>query len=233
LVRLRIFLLHAIAYPLLLLIVVAGFLGTGFLLQQIERTFDYLLSWAPPAILFLAIAIYTLVAHTSNRLTASWQSRELNEEQQRQREAERRYQTEQAEREQEAEQHYRKYQAELEREAELHQQAERERRADQEPKPQRERQGAHDTPQHSDDWWTLLGVSADASKDDIVRGYRLKIQQYHPDRLSGLGPELIELAEKRTRALNAAYAQAKDARRVGTAGDNVPRAEHPLNNIGL
>jgi DnaJ-domain-containing protein 1 len=57
-------------------------------------------------------------------------------------------------------------------------------------------------------WWNVLELLPNASKDDIVRSYRRKIQQYHPDRVWGLGPELIELAESRTKTLNAAYAQA-------------------------
>jgi DnaJ-domain-containing protein 1 len=61
----------------------------------------------------------------------------------------------------------------------------------------------------------VLGVAADASKDDIVRSYRRKIQQCHPDRVAGLAPEFIELAEKHTKELNAAYTQAI---REGTQG---------------
>ena len=57
-------------------------------------------------------------------------------------------------------------------------------------------------------WWNVLELLPNASKDEIVRSYRRKIKQYHPDRVWGLGPELIELAESRTKTLNAAYAQA-------------------------
>ena len=57
---------------------------------------------------------------------------------------------------------------------------------------------------HSDDWWIVLDVPSDASKDEIVRSYRQKIRQCHPDRVSGLAPEFIELAERHTKALNAA-----------------------------
>jgi curved DNA-binding protein CbpA len=46
-----------------------------------------------------------------------------------------------------------------------------------------------------------------------VLNYRRKIKQYHPDRLAGLAPELLELAEERTKALNAAYEQALGGRR--------------------
>jgi DnaJ like chaperone protein len=54
----------------------------------------------------------------------------------------------------------------------------------------------------------VLELFPNASKDEIVRSYRRKIKRYHPDRVWGLGPELIELAETRTKTLNAAYAQA-------------------------
>ena len=58
------------------------------------------------------------------------------------------------------------------------------------------------------DWWTVLGVAPSASKDDIVRNYRRKIKECHPDRVVGLAPEFIELAEEHTKALNEAYENA-------------------------
>jgi hypothetical protein len=44
-----------------------------------------------------------------------------------------------------------------------------------------------------------------------MRAYRHKMRQYHPDRVSALAPEFLELAERRTKALNAAYLQATQA----------------------
>ena len=67
-------------------------------------------------------------------------------------------------------------------------------------------------------WWNVLELSPNAGKDEIVQSYRGKIKQYHPDRVSGLGPELIELAESRTKTLNAAYAQAIRDRGCDRAG---------------
>lgn len=61
-------------------------------------------------------------------------------------------------------------------------------------------------------WWDVLAVSPHAPLDEITRSYREKIKAYHPDRLSGLGPDLVALAERRTKALNIAFAQAKSAR---------------------
>jgi DnaJ-domain-containing protein 1 len=63
------------------------------------------------------------------------------------------------------------------------------------------------------EWWSILEVSPDAGADEIRRSYLGKIQQSHPDRLVGLTPELLELAEQRTKTLNAAYTEAKRARR--------------------
>jgi uncharacterized membrane protein len=65
-----------------------------------------------------------------------------------------------------------------------------------------------------DKWWTVLEVSPDASANDIRRSYLWKIKQYHPDHVTGLAPEVRELAERRSKTLNAAYAEAMRERRV-------------------
>jgi DnaJ-domain-containing protein 1 len=65
-----------------------------------------------------------------------------------------------------------------------------------------------------DKWWTVLEVSPDATANDIRRSYLWKIQQYHPDHVTGLAPGVRELAEKRSKKLNAAYAEAMRERRV-------------------
>jgi DnaJ domain len=61
------------------------------------------------------------------------------------------------------------------------------------------------------DWWRVLEVSPDAGMDEIRGAYRHKIRQSHPDHVSGLAPGLLELAERRAKALNAAYSQAMRA----------------------
>jgi flagellar biosynthesis GTPase FlhF len=58
-------------------------------------------------------------------------------------------------------------------------------------------------------WWEILGVAPTANMDTIRRAYRSKIQQYHPDRLNGLAPELVRIAEGKTKELNQAFDQAK------------------------
>jgi hypothetical protein len=53
-------------------------------------------------------------------------------------------------------------------------------------------------------WHEVLGVSPEATPDEIKQAYRQRIKQYHPDRVSGLGEKLKALAEIETQKLNAA-----------------------------
>ena len=93
-----------------------------------------------------------------------------------------------------AEQERWRLEAEQEREAEKHRQGQPEQAFEQ---------------FEEGDWWRVLEVSPDAGMDEIRGAYRPKIRQYHPDRVSALTPEFLELAERRTKALNAAYSQAR------------------------
>ena len=56
-----------------------------------------------------------------------------------------------------------------------------------------------------DDPYRVLGLTADASDQDVERAYRRLISQYHPDRLSGAAPELRSQAETRARDINRAH----------------------------
>jgi DnaJ-class molecular chaperone len=51
----------------------------------------------------------------------------------------------------------------------------------------------------------VLGVTIDASEDEITAAYRRMAQMYHPDKVNTLGPELKELADRRMKEINAAY----------------------------
>lgn len=57
----------------------------------------------------------------------------------------------------------------------------------------------------------ILGVRSDASLEEIKAAYRAAIKQYHPDFVANLGPELRDLAEKKTKELNTAYDTAKQS----------------------
>lgn len=51
----------------------------------------------------------------------------------------------------------------------------------------------------------VLGVSPGASKQEIQAAYRKAAQQYHPDKVAHLGPELQELAREKFVEIQAAY----------------------------
>jgi hypothetical protein len=74
------------------------------------------------------------------------------------------------------------------------------------------------------DWWTVLEASPDAGMAEIRDAYRHKIRQCHPDHVSALAPEFVELADRRTKALNAAYSQAMRAMPA-------PEGVHPFQRL--
>jgi len=53
--------------------------------------------------------------------------------------------------------------------------------------------------------YAVLNIPTNASKEEITSACKKLAQQYHPDKVEGLGPEFKELAEKRMKEFNAAY----------------------------
>ncbi len=51
----------------------------------------------------------------------------------------------------------------------------------------------------------VLGVPPGASPDLVIHAYRERLKEYHPDRVAGLGPELQELAHRKTLDIQRAY----------------------------
>jgi DnaJ-domain-containing protein 1 len=70
----------------------------------------------------------------------------------------------------------------------------------------------HDTDDISSSWFHILDVPKTASFEIISSAYKRKISQYHPDKVSSLGSELRELAELKSKQINAAYNYAKKLR---------------------
>lgn len=63
-----------------------------------------------------------------------------------------------------------------------------------------------------DNPYAVLGLTPDASADEVERAYRRLISQYHPDRLSGVADELRKQAETKAGEINRAYKQIKSRR---------------------
>lgn len=55
------------------------------------------------------------------------------------------------------------------------------------------------------DPYRILGVDRNATKQEIQAAYREKVKQYHPDRVSSLGEELQEMANKKFVEIKDAY----------------------------
>ena len=52
---------------------------------------------------------------------------------------------------------------------------------------------------------SILRLARSATLDDLKRAYRDRVRDYHPDRVAHLGSELRDLAEEKTKEINAAY----------------------------
>ena len=64
--------------------------------------------------------------------------------------------------------------------------------------------------------YEALGVSADASNDEIKKAYRRLMNKNHPDKISGSNPgaEVIAEAQRRTREVRGAYEMLKARRSI-------------------
>ena len=54
-------------------------------------------------------------------------------------------------------------------------------------------------------YFALLGLTPEASRNEITKAYREKIKQYHPDYVATMGPEIKQLAEEKTKEFTLAY----------------------------
>ncbi len=62
-------------------------------------------------------------------------------------------------------------------------------------------------------WHAVLGVPPGATVDEIERAYRARRDEYLPEKVAALGPELQATAREMTARIDAAYAAALAARR--------------------
>jgi DnaJ-domain-containing protein 1 len=58
-------------------------------------------------------------------------------------------------------------------------------------------------------WWQVLDLPPTASRDQTRTAYWKKMQEFQPNKLDQLGPELRPLAEIRAQAIKAAFEQSE------------------------
>ena len=63
------------------------------------------------------------------------------------------------------------------------------------------------------DPYAVLGVSGQATQDEIEQAYRRRMSEYHPDKVASAAPELKALAEQRASEINTAYEQIQKRRK--------------------
>ncbi|HEY4367719.1 MAG TPA: J domain-containing protein [Steroidobacteraceae bacterium] len=76
-----------------------------------------------------------------------------------------------------------------------------------------DKQSAASYPQIDAPWHEVLEVSPDATDEEISAAYKRRISDCHSDKVGTLGKEIQELAERKSKAINAAYETARRMRR--------------------
>tara|TARA_A100001015_G_scaffold24169_1_gene27299 strand:+ start:3776 stop:4573 length:798 start_codon:yes stop_codon:yes gene_type:complete len=56
-----------------------------------------------------------------------------------------------------------------------------------------------------DDYYSVLGLSPNASKEDIKKAYKENCKKYHPDKVQHLGEEFKTFADEKIKQVNEAY----------------------------
>lgn len=64
---------------------------------------------------------------------------------------------------------------------------------------------------HFDHYFRILEIQPSARIDEVKAAYKRRMQEYHPDKVASLGKELRDLADAKSKEINAAYRAIMDA----------------------
>ena len=57
-------------------------------------------------------------------------------------------------------------------------------------------------------WHEVLGIARSATHAEAAAAYRARISEYHPDKVAKMGTEIRAVAERKSKQINIAYAEA-------------------------
>lgn len=82
----------------------------------------------------------------------------------------------------------------------------------------------------TNDPYSVLGVSPDATDEEVKKAYRALARKYHPDKYAD--SDLAELAGEKMKEINAAYEQIQKMRAGGTGASSAGGTQYHRNSAG-
>lgn len=74
--------------------------------------------------------------------------------------------------------------------------------------------GTYASPGNIDASYKVLEITPEATDDEVKKAYRTMAMKFHPDKVAGLGDEVVKNAEERFRKVQEAYENIKRARGI-------------------